>query len=196
MNIKISAFKKLSDVNNPYNRDVFKCLERIRSGASKDKIEELRSTGKKEIKNTLPCYTFSGTFSNRSKIGLKEHSGLIILDFDHVGTFEDAENFRDSISDSEFVFSAFISPSGDGVKVLIKIPPIASDHELYYNAIYKHFESPYLDESGKDVSRLCFESYDSDIYINPESTIWLEKEKHKKRKYRCRCSISCSTIKL
>ena len=37
MNIKISAFKKLSDVNNPYNRDVFKCLERIRSGSSKDK---------------------------------------------------------------------------------------------------------------------------------------------------------------
>ena len=50
MNIKISAFKKLSDVNNPYNRDVFKCLERIRSGASKDKIEELRLLVKKKLK--------------------------------------------------------------------------------------------------------------------------------------------------
>lgn len=176
MNIKISAFKKLSDVNNPYNRDVFKCLDRIKNGASKEKIEELRYSGNKEIKNTLPCYTFSGIFSNRSKIGLKQHSGLIILDFDHVGNIDDAIIFRDSISDSEFVFSAFISPSGDGVKVLVKIPPIESDHELYYNAIHKHFDSPYLDESGKDVSRLCFESYDPDIYINPESDIWLEKE--------------------
>lgn len=176
MNIKISAFKRFSDVNNPYNRDVFKCFERIQNGASKDKIEELRKTGNKEIKNSLPCYTFSGTFSNRSEIGLKKHSGLIILDFDHVGTFDDAVIFRDSVSDSEFVFCAFISPSGDGVKVLIKIPSIASEHKLYYNSIFKHFDSKFLDDSGKDVSRLCFESYDPDIYINPESTVWLNKE--------------------
>lgn len=176
MNIRVSAFKKLSDVNNPYNRDIFKCLQRIKDGASKDKIELLRSTGEKSIKTNLPCYTFSGTFSTRSKIGLKKHSGLIILDFDHVGSFKDACNFRDSISDNDFVFSAFISPSGDGVKVLIKIPPIEQDHELYYNSLFNYFNSPFLDQSGKDVARLCFESYDPEMYINPESNIWTEKE--------------------
>jgi len=176
MNIKISAFKNYLDTNNPYNRDVFKCLERIKNGSSKDKIEALRSTGNKEIKKTLPCYTFSGTFSTRTKIGLKKHSGLITFDFDHVGGFEDAVSFRDSISDNEFIFCAFISPSGDGVKVLVKIPPVEQEHELYYNALHKYFDSEFLDESGKDVSRLCFESYDPEIYINPDSTIWVEKE--------------------
>lgn len=173
MNIRISAFKHYLDTNNPYNRDVFKCLQRIKDGASKEKIKALRISGDKTIKNSLPCYTFSGTFSTRSKIGLKKHSGLIILDFDKV---DDVQSLKDSICDIKYVFAAFISPSGDGLKVLVKIPAVEQEHELYFNALHKFFNSPYLDQSGKDVARLCFESYDPDIFINPDSLIWTEKE--------------------
>lgn len=173
MDIKISAFKHWSEVNNPYNRDVFKCLERIRNGASKDKIEKYRSTKDPEIKKSLPGYCFSGTFSNRSKIGLKKHSGLLVLDFDKV---EDVQVLKDSIIDLPFVFSAFISPGGEGLKVLVRIPPEPENHELYYTAIFNHINHPALDQSGKDVSRFCFESYDPEIYINPECEVWIEKE--------------------
>lgn len=176
MNIEVSAFKKVTDSNNPYNRDIFKCLERIKLGASKDKIEAYRSTGDSSIKSSLTGYCFSGTFSNRSKAGLKKHSGLIILDFDKFESVKEALEFKDSISDLDFVFSAFISPSGNGLKVLVKIPPVAADHELYYNAIFKYFDNKHLDKSGKDVSRFCFESYDPDIYINKDSVVWETKE--------------------
>ena len=177
MSIRVSAFKRVTDSNNPYDRDIAKCLSRIKEGASKDKIEQYRSTGDKEIKNSLPGYCFSGRFKNRSKSGLIEHSGLITLDFDK---FPDIDNYtieyKDYISTLDFVFAAFISPSGNGLKVLIKIPPIEKNHELYYNALYTYFDSEYLDVSGKDVARFCFESYDPDIYINEDSVVWETKE--------------------
>src|SRR5690606_4674664 len=171
MDIKISAFKKVTDVNNPYNRDVFKCLQRIKDGNSASSILALRQTGDKSIKENLPCYTFSGVFSTRSKVGLKKHSGLIALDFDKLGTKDEVHWYKDSVCDDPYVFSAFISPSGDGLKILIKIPPVESDHELYFEALKKYFNNDSLDDSGKDVSRLCFESYDPDIYINPDSEL-------------------------
>jgi len=176
MDIKISAFKKVTDVNNPYNRDVFKCLQRIKDGNSASSILALRQTGDKSIKENLPCYTFSGVFSTRSKVGLKKHSGLIALDFDKLGTKDEVHWYKDSVCDDPYVFSAFISPSGDGLKILIKIPPVESDHELYFEALKKYFNNDSLDDSGKDVSRLCFESYDPDIYINPDSELWTIKE--------------------
>jgi hypothetical protein len=176
MNIKISAFKHVREPNNPYTKDVFKCLERIRAGNSKEKIEKYRQTGETKYKTDLPGFCFSGVFSTRHKIGLKKHSGLLILDFDNFKNKSDAITFKDSICDLPYIFSAFISPSAKGVKALVKIPPIAEDHEKYYNAIYKHFDSEHLDQSGKDVSRFCFESFDPDIYVNPDCETWLEKE--------------------
>lgn len=176
MNIKISAFKHVTEPNNPYTKDIFKCLERIRTGKSKDKIEKYRKTGEAKHKTDLPGFCFSGIFSNRSKIGLKKHSGLLILDFDGFKNEKDAVTFKNSICDLPYIFSAFISPSAKGVKALVKIPPKAEDHEKYYNAIFKDLDSEHLDKSGKDVSRFCFESYDPDIYINPDCETWLEKE--------------------
>lgn len=176
MDITISAFKKVSEPNNPYNRSVFKALERIRNGASKKLIDEYRDKEDPAIKFSLPGYCFSGTFSNRSAIGLKKHSGLITLDFDKYSSQKDAEDFKDSVTDLPFVFSAFISPGGKGVKVLIKIPAIEKDHKLYYNSLVEYFNNDNLDTSGSDVSRFCFESYDPEIYINPECETWLEKE--------------------
>lgn len=176
MDIIISAFKKVSEPNNPYNRSIFKAFERIRNGASKKVIEKYRETYDNNLKLNLPGYCFSGTFSNRSAIGLKKHSGLITLDFDKYDTQQEAIDFKNSVCDIDFVFAAFISPGGKGVKVLVKVPAVESDHKLYYNALVEYFNNEKLDTSGSDVSRFCFESYDPDIYVNPDCFTWLEKE--------------------
>ena len=127
-------------------------------------------------KSKLPVVCFNGKFRTRSIAGLIEHSGLIVLDFDKFDTQKDAEDFKESVRDNEFVFSAWISPSGKGIKVLVKIPPDAKNHKNYFLSLEKYFNSSNWDESGKDVSRACFESYDPDIYINEESSLWTELE--------------------
>lgn len=176
---KVSIYKSISKgLDTPFNRDVLEALKRIREGKSADVIEWLRSLPKEEYdkkKKNLPYVCFNGTFKYRSKAGIDKRSGLIILDFDKMESFKQAEDFRDSLHTDEYVFAAWISPSGLGVKVLVRID-CKGDHEGYFEALKKHFNSPHWDESGKDVSRTCFESYDPDIYVNPDSLTWIDFE--------------------
>ena len=68
--------------------------------------------------------------------------------------------------------SAFISPSGLGLKVLVKIPAEEETHKSFFNSLQQHFGSPYFDETCKNVSRVCYESYDPLIYINEQSSVF------------------------
>jgi hypothetical protein len=144
-------------------------LERIRNGQSKKLVEEIRSkTDKKErdeVKKQLPAIVFQGVFSYRDKKHLVKHSQLAILDSDHV---RDPAFFRDYIFNNyDFVLASWISPSGDGVKFLCKIPEINTDEEYkqYYQRLLQVFDDTSTDPSNSDVSRICFESYDPGIRI-------------------------------
>lgn len=172
MKHSVTLFKNNKTVKVGYNRDVNYALERIKNGKSKDIIEQIRE-GKKELKSSLPAVCFNGTFRHRADSGLIEHSGLCILDFDKF-TSEELKTWRDTLESCEYVFSCWLSPSGDGIKALIRIPREPDNHKLYFDAIREYFECENID-SGSDLSRLCYESYDPDIYINHESTIWIDK---------------------
>ena len=58
----------------------------IKQGKWRKKIDELRAIQdekkQKAYKNTLPCFTGSGVFKNRTIEGLVGHSGVLILDID------------------------------------------------------------------------------------------------------------------
>jgi len=173
--MNVTIYKKATDVSNGFTKDVFFCLERIKQGKSKEMVEQLRSMPKDEYdknKSKLPGVCFNGVFEYRSLTGIKEHSGLIILDFDKFNSNHDAINFRDSISDDEFIFATWISPSGKGVKALVKIPASIENHKEYFKALKNYFNHSNWDDSGSDVSRFCFESYDPDLYLNKESKLW------------------------
>ena len=68
----------------------------------------------------------------------------------------------------------FTSPSGEGLKAVVKIPVVQDDSEFksYYYGIVEEF--PDLDMSGKDISRVCFFSYDKDIYVNYDADTFTE----------------------
>lgn len=179
MNRIVSIFKEIRDVNNPFNKSVYYALDRIKQGKSKELVEQLRLMSTDDYnknKSRLPVTCFNGKFRTRSAKNLIEHSGLIILDFDKFESTQDAKDFKDSICDNEFVFSCWISPSGKGVKVLVKIPAEPENHKGYFQSLKKYFNHPNWDDSGSDVSRTCFESYDPDLYLNTESSIWVDLE--------------------
>lgn len=174
----VSIYKNAKDTKNPYNRDVFYCLERIKIGKSKDQVLKYRETKDSNIKGNFVGVTFSGTFNYRKTEGLDQHSGLVILDFDKYDLENGAELKKEELSKDPYIFAAWISPSGNGVKALIKVPPEPENHLLYFNSVFKKYNDYYLDQSGKDVSRLCYESYDPSIYINKDSLVWTEKEEN------------------
>jgi hypothetical protein len=55
---------------------------------------------------------------------------------------------------------------------LVKIPADADNHTNYFNSLEKHFNSPYFDKTSKNVSRVCYESYDPLLHINDNSSVW------------------------
>jgi hypothetical protein len=170
--MNISIFKQVWDTNNPYHRSVDFCLNRIKNGAVKDKVDQLRETKDDNLKRAFSGYCFNGTFKTRDAKGLIEMSGLIVLDFDDFKSYDHATEFKSKLANDPYVYSAFISPSGVGVKALVKIPKLKENFVLYFNALKKHFDCPNWDDSGKDISRFCFESYDPDLYLNQDSKLW------------------------
>jgi len=130
-------------------------------------VTEVRD-GDKEKKKELPVVCFSGEFASRSDDALFEHSGFIILDFDHV----DVDQTKRALATDDFIHSCWTSPSGNGVKALVHITH-PERHRDHFRALIKYFERTHgleLDESGINESRACFESYDPDIIIKDEYT--------------------------
>ena len=161
---QVTIFKSIRETDTPFFRDVLKLLSRVKEGASKEVVKKIRAEKDKsmrnEIKKQLPAICFSGTFSKRADNALIEHSGLICLDFDGYDKQKELLQDKENFTKSKYVFSVFISPSGNGLKVLVKIPADAENHTNYFNSLERHFNSHYFDKTSKNISRVCYESYD------------------------------------
>jgi hypothetical protein len=172
----ITIFKSIRDTDTPFFRPVGVILERIKDGATKEIVKKIRLEKRKpernEMKKQLPAICFSGTFNKRSDGSLIEHSGLICLDFDGYDKQKTLLQDKENLSKNKYVYSVFISPSGNGLKVLVKIPADPENHTNYFNSLERYFNSPFFDKTSKNLSRVCYESYDPLIHVNENSSIW------------------------
>ena len=181
----ITIFRNIKDTDQPFYKDIVYILHRIKDGASKDLIKNIRSEKDKsrrnELKQGLPAICFSGKFSRRSDSALVEHSGFIGLDFDGYDRQKDMLQDKEQMKKNKFVYSVFVSPSGNGLKVIVKIPPEPHNHVNYFNSLKGYFNSDKFDVSCKNVSRVCYESYDPLIHINENSSVWdsIAEDEHK-----------------
>jgi len=129
-----------------------------------------------EQKHKLPICLFTGRFSNFSNSGLLESSNLVVIDFDKI-PFQDMSTQRDIITKDPYTFAAFVSPSGKGYKVIVKVENNTDNttHSEYLNTLKVYYNSPYWDNNCMGISRACFLSSDPSIYINWNSLIWTKK---------------------
>lgn len=172
----ITIFSNIKSTDTPFFRGIGVVLQRIKDGASKDKVEAIRTETDKErrnlLKRDLPSICFSGTFNKREDKAIVDHSGFICLDFDGYETEGDLLDDKSILSADAHSYSVFVSPSGNGLKVIVKIPADVDNHKNYFNSLEKHFNSRYFDTTSKNISRVCYESYDPEIYINVDSKLW------------------------
>ena len=174
----ITIFKNIYS-KEPKYVTVEQCLERIKNGKSKAAVEEIRNTLDKDkadnLKKNLPSVCFSGKFGpNRQDVDLIKHSGYIVLDFDNVFELRDKQT---EIISQPFVYACWVSPSGKGLKALIKISD-GKKHREHFQALQEVFEN--VDRSGINPSRVCYESYDPDIYINEKAEVFKKIKKIEK----------------
>jgi hypothetical protein len=159
----VTIFRNIFD-KLPNYITVEQALERIKTGRSKQAVEEIRNQLDKEradkLKMNLPSVCFSGKFTERKDDFLQDHSGYIVLDFDNVSELRDKQT---EIISHHFIYACWVSPRGNGLKALVKIAD-TSKHREHFQALKEVF--PEIDNSGINVSRVCFESYDPEIYIS------------------------------
>lgn len=163
--MKVTIFKDVKSTKAPHHIQLATALSRIQRGKSKDLIHEIRE-GNKEKKLELPVVCFSGEFSSRADEALFEHSGYIVLDFDHV----DVEATKTALATDDYIYACWVSPSGDGIKALVRItnPERHRDHFRALTAYLSRQHGLEVDETGINESRACFESYDPDIIIKDD----------------------------
>lgn len=165
-------------------------IEAIRGDEFKDQVARLRETlnsgdddGYAASKKALMAISVSGKCSGLRENAIQEgrftHNGLLQLDFDaadNVGW--EVDEIVEILKADPRIVSAFVSPSGHGVKGIARIPVCQTkeEHAAAFAGARKHFlkHNLVIDKATKDPGRLMFVSHDPDAWIDLERTAVFE----------------------
>lgn len=159
-------------------------LKNIKKGTYKNLILQCRealTNDNKELygalKSKLPAVTFCAEFQNIRKASeWTSYNNLMIIDIDHL-TSNELQDIKATLSKDKYILSFWDSPSGRGIKGLIKIDSNYQKHRAVFNSLKNYFFDNYkieLDVSGKDISRLCFSSWDENIFFNTNANVYVD----------------------
>ncbi|MFK7922263.1 MAG: BT4734/BF3469 family protein, partial [Bacteroidia bacterium] len=136
--MKISIFRhfnqKIEDL------PIVEMLERIKDGFYRDQVDQVRniygSAGYQKLKQQLLGFTTSGIFTNgRKSANITEYSGLIVLDLDKIPQ-DRLSDLRMIAREIPYSFADFISPSGVGLKLIVKVENRPDLHDQAFSALY------------------------------------------------------------
>lgn len=130
------------------------------------------------LKQQLPyfvCAMFSPSFRRTENFAYTEY---FIVDVDHVSEKGlSMPELRKNITGDTRAMLCFLSPGGDGLKVMFRLSERCHDAGLYktfYKLFLTRFSRQYgleqvVDTKTCDVTRACFLSADADAYFNPSA---------------------------
>lgn len=141
-------------------------------------VRQLNPSQYSVLKRQLPyfvCAVFSPPFRRVENLAYTEY---FVIDIDHISDkgllLSDVR--RAIVADPRTVL-CFVSPGGDGLKVLFRLSERCYDAGLYktfYRLFLTNFSQQYrlgqvVDAKTCDVARACFMSMDEEAYYNPEA---------------------------
>ena len=178
--MKLSLFDRVTNPIPLKETNLKTVIKDIQEGKYSAQIKNVRlyinDKPKRDIeKKKLPLISFAGTFSQRSNFKLIQSSGVACLDYDNCS---DLNQLKNEVNNDNFTFCSFVSPSGNGLKVLVKIPFVDNDEDYksFYLELQKHYNRyGVTDESTKDISRASFVSYDSELYLNVDAETFTDR---------------------
>ena len=165
--MEISFFKGIRSTTPEKTEQLASILEKIRDGEWKNRV--IRCQQDLKYKNFLPVFTPTGLFSHRSIKGLQEYNGIICLDIDGI---DNPEDLKEKCKYLHWVHAAFITPSGKGLKVIVKTQATTDTYkqtELLVSEAFLNATGAARDNHCKDIARIQFVSYDPNLFYNPNS---------------------------
>lgn len=167
--IEVSFFKNAAS-HQSVTVSVEQLVEGIRSGRWLGEVQRIRQAlaggDKKQAgvwKRQLPYVSWGGVFDGGHKaVQLVKYSRLSVLDYDGVPP-EELERLRAVAGAQPCVVTAFVTPSGSGLKVVVLTDGCRENHAHTYALVTNHFDhllGRESDHSCKDISRGHFVSAD------------------------------------
>jgi len=159
---------ELSDMKAMIQKDKYKqIVEKVRNAKTKEE--------RNKIKKYIDYVTPGGEFELRSKNKIIKQSGYAPIDIDGI---DNITELKEKLKKDKYVNLIFTSPSGNGLKLIIKIPIDINKYENYVISFYHYISKKYnisykeLDTATKDISRACFLSYDTEASYNKNAKIF------------------------
>ena len=192
----VSLFKSARNKTPIEELTINEFLVGIKEGRWREEITNYRNIwvdnkdeAKKEKPN-LPAISYTGTFSRCEDASMLTKSNYLVIDIDNKRNTLDITSIKSKLKKNPFVYSFFESPSL-GVKFVIKadFPAHETEFPKYYEGVCEFMSvhtgiplaarvkpeggKPYwtdgIDPINKNLSRLCFVSYDLHTFINKDA---------------------------
>ncbi len=164
----IDFIELFRDIQNGYwFKQILACRKALAS--SKDSYDRLKSK--------LPCFTPSGVFKTKKAPNQKNLVGynpIVIVDFDKLDEFKIYEVIQ-AVKTCPYTLCAFTSPSGIGVKVLVKVASTIKQHKQAFkqvNAFYAKLTGVEADPQNSNINRACYVSTDGQAYYNKDAKVF------------------------
>ena len=142
-------------------------LRRIYASGDKSAYEK--------AKKALRAFTPSATFNGRRLLQfMLNYSYIIVLDFDKLSPSE-LIRVKEIVCQCPYTVACFVSPTGNGLKVFVCVKSGPEKHLQAFLSVQKYYTlltGVEIDASGKDITRLCFVSWDPDLYYEPGAKVF------------------------
>ena len=139
------------------NHELVKVLNAIKDGKFSKEITQLRNADSEEeserVKNALPAFTPSVVLNTGRKFTDGDtYNGVIHLDYDKL---DDVASAIEKIKSLEYTYSCFVSPSGNGIKVFVRVSNQVEQHKDAFNTLRSYYDKAVGVESDKSIKDLC-----------------------------------------
>lgn len=154
--------------STPEIKLIFEALRHVKNQEEKRKLKE-------KLYYVTPAVLTDG--KGRGYKNIIKFTGIMPLDFDKI---EDAADFRDFLFESyEFIFAAWLSASGNGVRAFVSIPICESvdEYKSYFWGLANEIMYKYkgFDIAPQNCVLPLFLSYDPDLRFKDKRFIWNRK---------------------
>lgn len=141
-------------------------LKNLTSELSKITGEEAQ---RKYKQDNFPYFNLGGFKDNHRLNKNLISTSFFLFDYDHLD--DKLKDMKEQLKADEHVFAYFVSPRGNGLKVIYRLDKSIEDYKVF-SELYKHYARLFRVDLGadpdktSDASRPCYYSYDPEMYIN------------------------------
>ena len=178
--IKISEIKNSYTQNDTVEISILAYLNKVKFGFVQDQVIKARAerqyNGKSEaytnMKKAMPAI-----FPQGFKLdGEWKPTGVICIDIDGLKDEDEANEIRNKLSKDRHILGVHKSFSGVGVAAFMLVKKSTNFEQMFNTSVF-YMEQNYqiiVDQSGKNINRLRYYSFDSDCCINENAVAYTE----------------------